>query len=171
MIRNSSISVGTGRTTLGRGRPLGLKILWSVAFIAPQVAAAAPAAGSWESPFQAGRPDMLRDKLKPLPASRCSGDPYNKCTFSAHVDYDGDGTSDTVQMVNGVSVGAIVVVFGGKAKRRPLTIASFNGPWTGSCYIEAAPRDRRAVAFICPESSAAVFKMHEGRPAARWAAD
>lgn len=142
-----------------------LALLW------PQLAFAGSPASIWESPFQAGKPDLVRDKLRPVPAARCVRDGYNKCTFTARVDYDGNGTVDIVRMVDGLGVGALVVEFAGKPKRRPMTIASFNERWTGSCYIEAARTDRTAVAFICPESSAAIFKMRNGKPAVRWTGD
>jgi hypothetical protein len=74
-------------------------------------------------------------------------------------------------MVDGRGVGALVVDFAGKSKRRPMTIASFKGRWTGSCYIEPHRTDRTAVAFTCPEASAATFKMRNGKPAARWTSD
>jgi hypothetical protein len=74
-------------------------------------------------------------------------------------------------MVDGPSVGALVVEFAGKPKRRPMTIASFKERWAGNCFIEAGRTDRTAVAFTCPESSAAIFKMRNGRPAVRWTGD
>jgi hypothetical protein len=74
-------------------------------------------------------------------------------------------------MVDGARVGALVVEFAGKPKRGPMTIASFKERWTGSCYIDAHRTDRTAVAFTCPESSAAIFKMRNGKPAVRWTGD
>ncbi len=125
----------------------------------------------WESPFQAGTPDPKRDKLRPVPSSRCDHEPYNNCTFSARIDYDGDGAPDTVRMMDGTKVSALVVEFGGKPKRALRTIASFKGRWTGSCYIAAAEGDFRALAFTCPEVSSAIFKMRGGKPAAYWTGD
>ncbi|MGZ8284162.1 MAG: hypothetical protein ACXWUZ_03760 [Allosphingosinicella sp.] len=137
----------------------------------PQIAFAGSATGGWESPFQAGTPDPVRGKLIPVPAGRCDKADFNKCTFTARVDYDGNGTADIVRMVDGRGVSALVVEFAGKPKRRPITIASFKGRWTGSCYIEPDRTDRTAVAFTCPESSSALFKMRNGKPAVRWTAD
>jgi hypothetical protein len=74
-------------------------------------------------------------------------------------------------MMDGPGVGALIVEFAGKPKRRPMTIASFKEPWSGSCYIEPDRTDRTAVAFTCPESSAAIFKMRNGKPAVRWTGD
>jgi hypothetical protein len=74
-------------------------------------------------------------------------------------------------MMDGTGVGALVVEFSGKPKRRAMTIASFRERWAGNCYIEPSRTDRTAVAFICPESSAAIFKMRNGRPAVRWTGD
>lgn len=125
----------------------------------------------WESPFQAGTPDPVREKLIPFPAGRCDHAAYNKCTFTARVDYDRDGTADLVRMMDGAGVGALVVEFSGKPNRRPMTIASFRERWAGNCYIELARTHRTAVALICPESSAAIFKMRNGRPAVRWTGD
>lgn len=144
------------------------------AFIAlawPHSALADAATKGWESPFQAGKPDLVWDRLLPVPAERCDRDPYNKCTSTARVDYDGNGAVDIVRMVDGHKVSALVVEFGGKPKRRSLTIASFKGRWTGSCYIEPERADRTAVAFICPEASAATFKMRDGKPAVHWTGD
>lgn len=137
----------------------------------PQIALAGPAANGWTSPFQAGTPDPVREKLIPVPAGRCDHEAYNKCTFTARVDYDGNGTADTVRMLDGRGVSALVVEFAGKPKRRLLTIASFKGPWTGICYIAPDRTDRTAVAFTCPESSSALFKMRNGKPAVRWTSD
>jgi len=74
-------------------------------------------------------------------------------------------------MVDGPGLGALVVEFAGKPKRRPMAIASFKERWAGNCYIEPDRTDRTAVAFICPESSAAIFKMRNGKPAVRWTGD
>ena len=137
----------------------------------PQIAFAGPAAGGWESPYQAGRPDPVREKLIPVPAGRCDKADFNKCTFTARVDYDQDGKADLVRMVDGTAVGALVVEFAGKPKRRPMTIASFKERWAGNCYIEPDRTDRTAVAFTCPESSSALFKMRNGKPAVRWTSD
>lgn len=137
----------------------------------PQLAVAGSPTSTWESPFQAGTPDLVRDRLRAVLAERCDNAPYNKCTFTARVDYDQDGTTDLVRMVDGPEVGALVVEFAGKPKRRPMTIASFKGPWTGSCYIEPDRTDRTALAFTCPEASSAIFKMHNGKPAVRWTSD
>lgn len=71
-------------------------------------------------------------------------------------------------MMEGRDVGALVMEFAGKPHRRSLTIASFKGRWSGSCYIEPDRADRTAVSFICPEASAAIFKMRNGVPAVRW---
>jgi hypothetical protein len=142
-----------------------------LALSAPQIAFASPAAGGWESPFQAGTPDPVRERLIPVPAGRCDKADFNKCTFTARVDYDGNGTADLVRMVDGRGVGALVVEFAGRPKRRPMAIASFKGQWTGSCYIDPDRTDRTAVAFTCPESSAATFKMRNGKPAVRWTSD
>ena len=171
MARNrGSNSQAQGARSLARSRgrfrwlPL-LALFW------PQLAIAETRTDVWESPFQAGRPDLLRDRLRPVPATRCDHAAYNKCIFAARVDYDQDGKVDWVRMVDGPGVGALVVEFAGKPKRRPMTIASFKDPWAGSCYIEPSRTDRTAVAFTCPESSAAVFKMRNGKPAVRWTGD
>jgi hypothetical protein len=148
-----------------------LRWLPLLALFWPQFAVADSPTSTWESPFQADRPDLVRDKLRPIAAGRCDNAAYNKCTFTARVDYDQDGKADLVRMVDGPGVGALVVEFAGKPKRRPMTIASFKEPWAGSCYIEPSRTDRTAVAFICPESSAAIFKMRNGKPAVRWTAD
>jgi hypothetical protein len=87
------------------------------------------------------------------------------------VDYDRNGAVDTVRMMDGRDVSVLVVEFAGKPHQRPLTIASFKGRWTGSCYIEPDRADRTAVSFICPEASAATFKMRNGAPAVRWTGD
>ncbi len=137
-----------------------------------QFATVATAAPNWTTPFQAGKPDLIRDQLKSLRKSRCDRtDAYAKCTFSARVDYDGNGSLDLVRMVEGRQTGAIVVEFPGKSKKHSLTIASFKGRWNGSCYIERDRKDRTAVAFTCPEASAATFKMRRGKPAALWISD
>ena len=159
----------TGLNTVRtKGGSLFLPLL---ALVSPQLAAGRSTTNGWESPFQAGRPDLVRDRLTPVPAGRCDHDPYNKCTFTAAVDYDRNGAVDTVRMMDGREVGALVVEFAGKPHRRPLTIASFKGRWTGSCYIEPDRADRAAVSFICPEASAATFKMLNGVPAVRWTGD
>lgn len=170
MSTSVEFTAGISRSKSFRRRSCTLALLAALAWVGVQAAAAAPS-DNWESPFQAGRPDITRDRLQPLPASRCDGDPYNKCTFSARADYDGNGTLDTIRMMNGPSVGALVVVFTGKSALRPLAIASFEEPWNGSCYLEAARGDRRAVVLTCPESSAAVFRMRKGKPAVRWIQD
>lgn len=172
MYRNDSFGATGDRVNLdGRwSRCLQLLLLLALA-AAAEPAVADPPKGRWESPFQSGKPDVVGDRLQALPASRCDHDQFNKCTFSARVDYDGDGVDDTVRMVNGRRASALVVFFGGKRSRHPMTIASFKSPWTGSCYIEAARGDRRAVALTCPESSAATFKMRDGQPAVRWTGD
>lgn len=126
---------------------------------------------AWEQPYQAGIPMVTRDRLKPLAMSRCLRDEYNKCTFSAAVDYDRDGRIDKVRMMEGGEVSALVVEFGGPKKREPLAIGSFKGAWNGSCYIERSAEYKGAVAFTCPEASAAVFAMRNGRPSVRWLAD
>lgn len=172
MFGNGILGPGTDEAAEGRGRAFASPWLVSLVALAPlQAALAAPPGCSWKSPFQAGNPEMVRDDLRPQPESRCNGDPYNKCTFSARVDYDGDGAMDIVQMMDGRSVGALVVDFGGTAKRRPLTIASFPGRWEGSCYIEAVEGDPGAMAVTCPESSSGTFKLRNGKPAARWTGD
>lgn len=114
---------------------------------------------------------MVRDRLQPVPANGCDGDPYNKCTFTARVDYDGDGTLDSVRMVDGQRTSALIVEFGSRPARKALTIASFKERWVGSCYIEPHRTDRTAVSFLCPETSAAIFKMRNGQPAVRWIGD
>lgn len=125
----------------------------------------------WEQPFQAGVPQIGKVRLQPLPASRCVKDGYNKCTFSAAVDYDRDGKLDRVRMMEGSNVSAIVVEFAGLPKRRPATVASFKGPWDGGCYIEPSRDYKNAIAFTCPEASAAVFAMRNGKPSVLWLAD
>lgn len=159
------------RVSAWRSRILFLAALTLASSPLAVAAAAAAATGGWESPFQAGRPELARDKLVTVPASRCDRDPYNKCTFTARVDYDRDGAVDLVRMVDGRNSSALVVEFAGRPQRRPMTIASFKGRWTGSCYIAASTTDRSAVAFTCPESSAAIFKMRNGKPAVRWIGD
>lgn len=137
----------------------------------PHPVLADPASSRWESPFQAGKPDVVKNKLRPVPTQRCDHDPYNKCTFTAGVDYDGDGAMDLTRMVDGRSTSALIVEFAGRPRRPPMTIASFNGRWTGSCYIAPDVTDRTAVAFTCPEASAAIFKMRNGKPAVQWIGD
>jgi len=159
-----------GDQSLARSR-WRLRWLPLIALFWPQFAVANSPASTWESPYQAGTPDLVRDRLRPVPAARCDKADYNKCTFTARVDYDRNGTVDLVRMVDGRGVSALVVEFTGKPKRRPLTIASFKRPWTGSCYIEPDRTDRTAVAFTCPESSSALFKMRNGKPAVRWTSD
>lgn len=168
---NKSSNSEAYATSRSIARPRGrLRSFALLALAWSQLALAGPAPSGWESPFQAGTPDAVRDKLIRVPAERCDRDPYNKCTFTAPVDYDGNGTADIVRMVDGRGVSALVVEFAGKPKRT-MTIASFKGRWTGSCYIEPDRSDRTAVAFICPESSAATFKMRNGKPAVRWTGD
>lgn len=167
---NPALSLLSRTRGLGRAWSLSPGLIAMLALSAPQLTLAAPAGGGWESPFQAGRPDFVRDALVAVPAGRCDRDPHNRCTFEARVDYDRDGAADIVRMVDGREIGALVVEFAGR-KRRPLTIASFRGAWTGSCYIEPDSSDRSAVSLICPEASAATFKMRNGRPAVRWAGD
>ena len=159
------------RSSKARSRAYVGKAILAALLMVPGGAAYAEKA-LWESPFQAGKLALVRDHLKDLPVSRCDrADPYAKCTFSARVDYDGDGRLDRARMVEGSGVSAIIVDFSGKRKRPPLTIASFKGAWNGSCFIERDRTDRTAVSFICPEASAAIFKMRGGKPAARWIGD
>jgi len=153
------------------GLVAGLPFLSLLAFACPQAAVAGHAGNGWESPFQAGRPHLVRDRLRQVPSGRCDRDQYNKCTFTAQVDYDGDGRMDTIRMVDSRRVSALVVEFARASRKRPLTIASFRGPWTGGCYIEANQDDRTAVTFICPEASMAIYKMRNGAPAVRWIGD
>lgn len=172
MAGNKTSKSGACAKTQSVVRPSGrLRSFALLALLWPQFALAGSTTNGWESPFQAGVPDLIRDKLRSVPAERCDRAAYNKCTFTARVDYDRNGTADTVRMVDGRGVSALVVEFAGKPKRRPMTIASFKGLWTGSCYIEPDRTDRTAVAFTCPESSSALFKMHNGKPAVRWTSD
>jgi len=131
--RSNSGAWARTRTIVRPAGRLGSLVLLGLSW--PQIALAGPAAGRWESPFQAGTPDPVRERLIPVPAGRCDKADFNKCTFTARVDYDGNGTADIVRMVDGRGVSAQVVEFAGKPKRRLMTIASFKGPWTGSCYI------------------------------------
>ena len=167
---SSATSLPGRARRLGGALSLRPALIALLALSAPHLTLAAASRSGWESPFQAGRPDLTRDGLVPLAAARCDGDPYNKCTFQARVDYDRDGAADIVRMVNGREVGALVVEFAG-AKRPPLTIASFRGAWTGACYIEPDSSDRSAVSMICPEASVATFKLRNGRPSVRWTGD
>lgn len=150
------------------GRPL---VVAALAIASLTFGTAHARSAHWESPFQAGQVEMRRDQLVPLVASACDGDPYNKCTFSARVDFDGDGVMDVARMMNGRTVGAIVVEFGGRVKRKPMTIATFVGRWEGNSYIAPVSGDRRAVEFVQPESSMAHLRMRGGRPMIRWIGD
>lgn len=125
----------------------------------------------WTSPFQAGQPKLVANRWRTLEVFRCDrSDPLAKCTFTTKVDYNGDGRRDLARMVEGASVSAIVVDLAG-TKGRTVVAATFRRPWNGSCYIAADPRDRTAIAFTCPEASAALFKLRGGKPAALWLAD
>ena len=125
----------------------------------------------WTSPFQAGQPFLLPNRWRTLPASRCDrSDPLAKCTFTARVDYNGDRRFDLARLVEGGGISAIIVDLGG-SMGKPLLAATFKGRWNGSCYIAADATDRTAIAFTCPEASAALFKLRGGKPAALWLAD
>lgn len=125
----------------------------------------------WTSPFQAGQPSLARGQWQPIPASRCDrSDPLAKCTFTARVDYNGDGRLDVARMVEGAGVSAILVDLAG-AKSKSVLAATFEGQWNGGCYIAADPEERTAIAFTCPEASAALFRLRRGKPAALWLAD
>ena len=93
-----------------------------------------------------------------------------KCTFTARVDYNGDGRLDLARMVEGGGISAILVELA-SGKGKPLLVATFKGRWNGGCYIAADGADRTAIAFTCPEASAALFKLRQGKPAALWLAD
>lgn len=125
----------------------------------------------WTSPFQAGQPSLARGQWRPISASRCDrSDPLAKCTFTARIDYNGDGRLDVARMVEGAGISAILVDMAG-AKSKSVLAATFEGQWNGGCYIAADAEARNAIAFTCPEASAALFKLRRGKPAALWLAD
>lgn len=125
----------------------------------------------WTSPFQAGQPSLAPSRWRTLGDSRCDrSDPLARCTFTARVDYNGDGRPDLARMVEGAGRSAILVDLAGR-KGRSLLAATFEGQWNGGCYIAADATDRTAIAFTCPEASAALFKLRRGKPAALWLAD
>jgi len=148
-----------------------------VAFVASSIASVAFGSTAsqrdqqWTSPFQAGQPSIPSDQWRTLPASRCDrGDCLAWCTFTARVDYNGDGLPDLARMVEGAGISAILVGLAG-SKGRSLLAATFKGRWNGACYIAADATDRTAITFTCPEASAALFKLRRGKPAALWLAD
>lgn len=151
---------------------IGRKCLTTLAVVATAIleCAASPNIGGWVSPFQAGKPDVSRDKLIPLTNKRCVRDSLNKCTFAARVDFDHDGDPDVVRMVEGRNISALAVYFAKSSNKRPLIIASFKGKWNGSCYISAGS-DQHSVDFTCPEASSATFAMHGGKPSVQWTGD
>lgn len=125
----------------------------------------------WTSPFQAGQPSFPPSRWRTLGDSRCDrSDHLARCTFTARVDYNGDGRPDLARMVEGAGISAILVELAG-GKGKPLLVATFKGRWNGGCYISTDATDPTAVAFTCPEASAALFKLHRGKPAALWLAD
>lgn len=125
----------------------------------------------WEQSFQVRVSPAAVNRLRIVPATRCVRDALNKCTFSAAVDYDGDGKPDRAQMMDGPDFSAIVVTFADPSRRPSLAVASFKGRWDGRCYIAPAKAYRNAIALICPESSAAVFALQNGKPSVLWLAD
>ena len=148
-----------------------------VAFVASSIASVAFGSTAsqrdqrWTSPFQAGQPSLQPSRWRTLALTRGDrSDPLAKCTFTARVDYNGDGRLDLARMVEGGGISAILVELA-SGKGKPLLVATFKGRWNGGCYIAADGADRTAIAFTCPEASAALFKLRQGKPAALWLAD
>lgn len=163
------VSVGSIANAVGPRRLLMMALVAALPTAA--VADRSATKTAWTTPFQAGKPSLPHTAWRNLPTSRCDRtDPFAKCTFTAKVDYNSDGRTDMARMVEGGGIKAIVVDLAGR-KAAPLVAATFKGKWNGSCYIEADQDDRTAILFTCPESSAALFKLRNGKPAAQWLAD
>lgn len=122
--------------------------------------------------------DERSDPWRPLTSTamieRASAEQYstyaNKRSFnvSASVDYDGDGRSDLVEMVENSTQGGIRVTFGGDRARRAMIVFKMNRRW-GQEEIYAA--GRRRILIQKPELGYTLLLLRNGEHRAVYIGD
>lgn len=146
-----------------------LILFGSLLLVAASAAQARPAP-SWEDPFQGARFKSVPASAVALRPKDCDGVEYNKCTFVASVDFDGDGRRDRAYMANAGSTGIIVVSFANQ-KRKPMVVASFRDRLGGDSYISRDRTDPKTIVFVQPEASMAEIRLIAGKPRMHWIGD
>lgn len=140
-----------------------------------------------DEPFRSTEPalrsglKLINERLDPwqpvssdMMVRRAQQEPYsiyaNKRAFrvSAMVDYDGDGHSDLVEMVENREQGAIRVTYGGDASRSTSIIFKMSRHW-GEEEIYAA--GRRRVLIQKPELGYTLLLFRGGQPRAVYIGD
>lgn len=113
--------------------------------------------------------DPAKDAWRPVTSEAMrqatAQDPWlNKAKFSvaALVDFDGDGKMDTAQMVQNSRQSAVIVTFGGPARRPPVIAYKSDTLFGGGEEIRAAGRNR--ILLTIPDVSEQLLFMDRTGP-------